>query len=280
MAELPESLFDDIFDAEELALEVAASEQPVPAPEAELPWDKQVGEPDKAYHAFLHFRAQPPNFHSCREAYRDHLRSCLKTEGLPVDPDAFSKAPKHWRLWSSQWGWVERVAAWDREVNRRAHEKLLTAQVEARERHVRLAQAMIGVLTLPVKAAMKAAEDPKLVARLVKSARASQAGAESLWNQVAKLSGIVPSVVEMERLALGLSTESVNVGIGPAPREDAAFAFADRIAASPAATELAVHLLDHLSHTGPRPPLGPSVSGEPGDVVDGTALELVDDEAG
>lgn len=280
MPEDPVTLFDPatLLDAEELALEQAAATQPVPAPEPELPWDRQDGEPQKAYHAFLHFRAQPSHFHSCRAAYRDHVRMCT-TPPFTHDPDLITEAPKSWRLWSAQWGWMDRAAAWDREVDRVASAKLLAQQVAARERHVSLAQAMLTVLSLPVKAAIEAAKDPLLVTRLIDAAQQSEAGAEALWAQVARLSGVIPRVVEMERLGLGLTTQTIGLA-PPTPREDAAFAFADRIASDPAATQLAIQLLDHVHHAGPSLALGAGSLGESGDVDDSAAPESADAKAG
>jgi hypothetical protein len=294
MAEQPATLFDptitpepwtpaDLFDAEEQALEAAAATQAVPSPEDPPPWERQKGETTKAFHAFMHFRAQPPHFHSCKEAYRDHLKTCLQAPwpsagGSEVDPDHLLEAPKHWRMWSSQWGWMERVAAWDEEVDRLARAKLMAAQVEARERHVRLAQAMLLVLSLPIKAAVEAAKDPTLVEKLTAGALADTAGAQALIRDVAKLAGVVPSIVAMERLALGLSTEAVT--LAPPSRDDHAFAFADRIASDPAATALAVQLLDRLSDAGPSLALGTGVSGEPGDMADSAALESAHEETG
>ena len=225
------------------------------------PWERQRHEPPRAYHGFQHFRDQ--KIHSCFEAYKTHRRECMR---LPVDH--LLDAPKHWRVWSAHWGWVDRAAAWEAEMDRQVRAKLIVAQTEARERHARLAQAMLTVLSLPVKAALEAARDPEFVPRLTASALASPSGANALVAQVAKISTVVPAVVTMERLALGLTTDAISV-----EERDDPINFADRIASDPAATELAIQLLDQLARPRESLALGAGLSGEPGQVADGPAPE-------
>jgi hypothetical protein len=189
---------------EEEDLEAAVAHLPTPPPEPKQPWERQAGEPPRAFHGFQHFRDQ--QIHSCYEAYKTHRKECMH---LPVDH--LFEAPKHWRVWSSQWGWVDRASAWDAEVDRQVRERLVVQQAEARERHARLAQAMLTVLSLPVKAALEAARDSTLVERMTEMAVGSVGGATNLIGQVARISSVVPSVVTMERLALGMSSDDVNI---------------------------------------------------------------------
>jgi len=252
----------------EAALEAEVAHLPDPIPEPIPPWEQQAGETSWAFHAFTHFRDQ--KVHSCLNAYKTHKAECM---GMPVGH--LTDAPKHWRLWSSQWDWVERARAWDAELDRLVRERLVSAQVEARERHARFAQAMLTVLSLPVKAALEAARDPNLVPTMT-AAATTAAGAKDLIAQVARIAAAVPAVVNMERLALGLTTESVHVE----DTRDEGISFADRIANDPAATELAIQLLDQLTLPRASTALGAGVSGEPGDVADSPAPQPPDPEAG
>jgi hypothetical protein len=252
----------------EAAEEAAVAHLAAPMPEAPDPWERQPGETTTQWHAFTHFRDMP--VHSCLEAYRQHRQHCMH-----LSTDHLYEAPKHWRVWSSQMAWMDRAQAWDSEVDRQVRERLIKAQIEARERHARLAQAMLTVLSLPVKAALEAARDPEMVQRLVVSA-GTVAGAKELVQQVARISSVVPGVVTMERLALGLTTDNVHVD----DRDDDGISFADRIANDPAATDLAIQLLDRLVGPSQGAPIGlgpPSIEGQ---VADSPAPEPPDPEAG
>ena len=243
---------------------------PVHVPEGPAPWERQHGETVRSYHAFCHFRDQ--NVHSCAVAYRTHKRECEK-DPVPDDTDA----PRRWRFWSSEWGWVERAALWDAEIDRQHRETLVQAQLEARERHARLAQATLTVLSLPVKAALEAARDPALVQKMVEAAGHGPAGSYQLLAAIARMASVIPSVVTMERQALGMTTVSVEVE----EKRDFDVEFANRILADSTATDLAIQILHRVaSGAGPPPALGTGASGEPRQVADGTAFELVDEEAG
>lgn len=230
---------------------------PVHVPEGPSPWERQHGETARSYHAFCHFRDQ--KVHSAAVAYRTHRLECEKN---PV-PD-HTLAPHHWRIWSSQWGWVERAALWDAEIDRQHREKVVQAQLEARERHARLAQATLASLSLPVKALLEAARDPALVQKMVDQAAAGPAGSYQLLSTIARMASVMPSVVTIERLALGLTTESVEVE----DKRDFDVAFTNRILADSEAVDLAIALLHRAAGPGAPPALGPGAPREP-QVADG-----------
>lgn len=260
---------DDDVDAEDY--EVGPEQwlpAPVHVPERPSPWERQQGETVRSYHAFCHFRDQ--KMHSCAVAYRTHKCECEK-QPVPDDTDA----PRRWRLWSSEWGWVERAALWDAEIDRQHREKLIQTQLEARERHARLAQATLTVLSLPVKAALEAARDPALVQKMVEAAGHGPAGSYQLLAAIARMASVIPSVVTMERQALGMTTVCVEVE----EKRDFDVAFTNRILADSTATDLAIQLL-HRVAAGPQPALGSGASGESGQVVDGAAPQPSDEEAG
>jgi hypothetical protein len=228
---------EDDVDAEDYAV---GPEQwlpaPVHVPEGPSPWERQHAETSRSYHAFCHFRDL--KIRSASVAYRAHKRDCDKA---PV-PD-HTVAPHHWRVWSSQWDWVERAALWDAEIDRQHREKVIQAQLEARERHARLAQAILTVLTVPVKAALEAARDPALVQKMIDAAGQGPAGSYQLLSTIARMAAVMPSVVTMERLALGMTTDSVEVE----DKREYDASFANRIAADPLATDLAIALLARIA---------------------------------
>lgn len=227
----------------------------VPAPEERQPWGQQPGEGTRPFHAFRHFLDAQPRTVSA--AYRAHKRDC---ERNPV-PE-FTDAPRRWRYWSSEWGWRERAALWDSEVDKQVRDKLVADQLEARQRHARLAKGTLTVLSYPVRDALEAANDP--------------AQREKLVSQVVRVAGAIPAVVTMERLALGMTTESVEVE----EKRDFDIEFDNRILANPEAVELAQKLLRIGAGRGETLAIGSGDSGEPGEVVHDATFEPVDEEAG
>ena len=136
-----------------------------PINEDREPWDRQHRETPRAFHLFCHYRDLPVAVRSVRAAFREHRERCLH--------QVVTTKVHHTDNWSSEWGWVERAAAWDREMDRQARLKISQDQVNARTRHARIAQATLQVLSMPMVALMKAAEDPQVLTRLISEARES-----------------------------------------------------------------------------------------------------------
>ena len=95
-----------------------------------LPWEKQRGESARAFRAF--------------SLYRDlgAGRSQVKV-GRALGETGVPAALTQIERWSTQWRWVERCDAWDREEDRRAREQHQAAVADARR-----AEAMAGTLML------------------------------------------------------------------------------------------------------------------------------------
>ena len=209
--------------------------------EDRVPWERQRGEPSRAYHGFCHYRDL-----SARAIGRAWVEHKLRCEHVPVP---VRRSSSRWDAWASRWGWVDRAAGWDAEIDRQHREKSLQAQLEARERHARLAQATLTVLTMPVRAALEAAKDPVVIQRLTEHAKAGPSGAIQLLATISRMAQVIPSMVTVERLALGMTTQSVEVE----DSRDVDASFADRIAQDPEATSLAIALLDRLARQQPEP---------------------------
>lgn len=244
----------DVFDLVEDEDENEIIDGTLAPPEGRQPWARQPGEGARAFHGFRHFLDEPTR--SVAAAYRAHKHTC---ERNPV-PDT-TEAPRRWRYWSNEWGWRERAALWDADIDRRVRDKLVSDQLEARQRHARLAKGTLTVLSYPVRDALEGAHDP--------------AQRDKLVSQVVRVAGAIPAVVTMERLALGMTTESVEVE----EKRDFDIAFDNRILANPEAVDLAIRLVNIGAGRGEALAIGSGDAGEPGEVAPDAASGPPDDEA-
>ena len=102
------------------------------------PWERQKNEGAEAFEAFSHYRDLGSE------------RSLVKVG------QKLGKSQTLIERWSSNWNWVNRVNAWDDELDRQTREELAKGITEMRKRHVGIAQAM---LTKALKALKKIPED-------------------------------------------------------------------------------------------------------------------------
>jgi hypothetical protein len=201
-----------------------------------LPFDKQPGEPARAYHGFCHYRDFGPT-RSLDRAWREHHAKCLNQ----IQP-ATRRRPMSWGDWSARWGWVERAGAYDAHLDgekRRAFER---EQVEAARRHARVLQAAISAATIPLRIALETAATPNGIETLRTAALANAAGLRLAVSEARLSAASLPGLVQAERLTLGMATEHHQLTNAPAFDPVAA-----RIVNDPAATELAVQLLSLIA---------------------------------
>jgi hypothetical protein len=216
----------------------------VQAPEDDLlPWERQHRETAVIFHAFTHYRDVPQGVRTVRVAWTNHQTKCLQ-KTLPEGPFNQNQLT-NWRNLSVWWGWVARTAAWDKYLDAQAREKLVQDQTEARARHARMAQAALQVLTIPSRVAMEVIQDPLVLQRYISEARATPRGLERLIGMVTSISHGLPGVVDVERLALGLSTERIEV------EDKRADSIGHQVPTNELATALAIQLLDVMAGTGP-----------------------------
>lgn len=97
------------------------------------PWERQPGEPARAYGAFCIYRDLPPHERSLR-AVAERLGGKRSETGR--------RSTRPLERWSSRWRWVERAARWDEEQDRRAREAQIRAVKDMRERHAKEAMAL------------------------------------------------------------------------------------------------------------------------------------------
>jgi len=99
------------------------------------PWERQPGEPARAYGAFCIYRDLPPQ-------ERSLLAVARKLGYVRVTGGRRPSVPGRIQEWSTRWRWVERAGAWDDEQDRLAREAQVRAIQEMRERHAREAVAL------------------------------------------------------------------------------------------------------------------------------------------
>lgn len=214
----------------------------IEAPDDLEAWERQPGEGPKMFHAFCHYRDLGA-IRSVDKAWRQHKQLCEHAQ-----PTGNKRADRAWHFWGTNWGWVERSAMWDREQDRAARAKILKDQVDARARHARMAQAFQQVLTVPVKAVLDAIQqNPQVMVQLVQDAQNGSKGLIKLIDLASWASKSAPGLVAVERLALGLTTDLVEI---EDKREDD---IGIRIASDPEATELAIALLNKVAGTPQEP---------------------------
>lgn len=85
------------------------------------PWERQKGESAQAYEAFSTYRDMGPE------------RSIAKVA------QALNKSRALMGRWSSQWNWVERVRAYDNELEKEAKAKAVKDRKAMTERHIGIA---------------------------------------------------------------------------------------------------------------------------------------------
>ena len=94
------------------------------------PWEKQLGETDRAYGAFQVYRDLAPLERSLFMAAEKIGYRMSKAQRER------RQAPGHIKLWSVRWRWVSRARAWDRELDRRNRQTQQQRYAEMAERHV------------------------------------------------------------------------------------------------------------------------------------------------
>jgi hypothetical protein len=150
------------------------------------PWDRRPRESDPAWQAFV--------------AYRDSEipRSIRRTA------EQLAKSRQLVGRWSTEHDWQDRVAAWDLEQDRQRREAMAKENVEAGRRHAQIAAGALQAA---------AAVNLEWLDRLRKQGDLPQAlkgmTFEDLSELMVKVNRTVPRLIVGERLARGMTTESV-----------------------------------------------------------------------
>jgi hypothetical protein len=197
------------------------------------PWTPESFSSPQRAHAFLHLRDLPLPERGTLRALNEHRIRCLKKP-------AVGAVPGRWKVWSTEDDWVGRLQAWDAHVDAERRSAFLREQREAVARHVRAAQAAISTALVLPRAVLTRLSKPEFTAELEKAA------ALPLLRDALRGLVVLPSLVNVERLSLGLSTGEIAIDDRRADLERER-AVADAIAADPRLVDLAVELLDGIA---------------------------------
>lgn len=88
------------------------------------PWERQKGESDKAYEAFVTYRDMGTN------------------RSIRAVAQKLSKSRTQIGKWSSGWEWTERVRAYDNELEKEARAKAVKDRKEMTDRHIKIAMQL------------------------------------------------------------------------------------------------------------------------------------------
>ncbi len=223
------------------------------------PWDRQPGEGDEAWEAFV--------------LYRDMgARRSQESVGGKL-----GKSRQLMSRWSAEHGWVARAGAWDREQDRVRREAHLEEIAEMSRRHATEARALQTAILRPAHELLRRLQANELDLTSVK--------VSALIEMALAAARAYPGAAGMERLARGVPTEitSTRIDVGADLGLEERLELAREIAADPK-KRAALH--DYLlalygaptadadggsgdaggagdpPHPGPRPALGDGASPE------------------
>lgn len=188
-------------------------------PETPLPYERQRGESDEAFHAFTLYRGQGRT--RSLDAVDRQLREEREAHGagailrLPAgsrDPSSAAKAPDKRRrsgktaLWSRTFHWVDRASAWDDFLDAKLRERSLDEIEKMAKRQAQQAQLVMDVLMRPVLELAQALQDPNRAVALATSPLAD------LFELADLAASKLPKIQEAERTARGVRVLDVKAG--------------------------------------------------------------------
>ena len=100
------------------------------------PWQRQPGEPRKAFHGFVHYRNMVAYERSLDRAYTGHLRDCRKSG---VSPTTILSASPNWKIWKFKYNWEARADAHDAELAEKDRQRRVREIEAMNDRHAALA---------------------------------------------------------------------------------------------------------------------------------------------
>ena len=137
--------------------------------DAVKPWERQPGEPTKAFHAFCHFRDLDLTQRTQGRAFTTHQRGC---RGKAVDPKKVLEPNTVWKTWRRKWNWETRAEAHDREVDAALRRARLKQMEEMNERHAGIAKVVIAKVIERLETFSGATLTPGQMALLMREATA------------------------------------------------------------------------------------------------------------
>ena len=189
-----------------------ALELPEPQPRrTKRAWDRQKGETQEAFHAFVHYRDLGPTHRSIAAALASHEDGC--TTGRQRGK---SGAPlSRWEAWSSKHRWVERARLFDDEMDGRRQEAYAANVISMAERHATLAERHMELLAAPAIAAVAALKaNPDAIQHLAAEAAVDPRALMSLLRFVEETTKVMPGLAKMEREARGVRGPALDKASG------------------------------------------------------------------
>jgi len=217
----------------------------------QVAWDRLPRETARDFHYFCHYRDLGDG-RSLLKAWLDHQRRCLQ-----VEPTPRRRCPKRLETRSRLCGWVQRAELRDRDIERQTREKAAKELVDCRIRQLRLIQAQMQSASVTARIVLEAVADPTQLPKLVAEARGSSRILLDHLDRASRNAHATVSLVECERLILGLSTQSIELD------DKRTQSIGDRVPEDPRRVELAIALLDLDAGTGPGSDM-PDLKGQPG----------------
>ena len=133
--------------------------EPAPQEEAPLdPWERQPGEPSKAFSVFCVYRdlgARRSIKSACKQYYA---------------ADYAANKLRNGQEWSRNWEWVRRSAAWDNYLDRESRLAQVEAVREMNRRYANTARAVLSKALLALKGMDARELEPSDVARMIELA--------------------------------------------------------------------------------------------------------------
>lgn len=175
------------------------------------------GESRAAYHAFCHYRDIPPSERSYDRAYANHLRTCLRREGVPDRV----KCIRRWHYWASEYTWVARAEAFDAHLDKikrdeieriqreeaaywaEVRKRIPREEVEYAERLIAKAREMLEFPLAAVKSTSVERDGKTIVTTIVEPGRWSFATAVKMFELAQR----------MRRLAAEMETDRTKIDI-------------------------------------------------------------------
>lgn len=182
---------------------IAPAEPIVPcefAPDLQ-PWERQYGEPNIAWDAFLTYREMGPK-RSLRKAYLSNTGN--DGEKVPCAPQTT------WGQWSKTWRWSDRVEEYDR-----YQDGIFRKQLEARRLEARLETADLGS-TMRGKAAEALGVMRTILYTKVRQTDGTEITVQKCALTPTEIVKLAEIGVKLERLALGEPTTSAGSLVGVA----------------------------------------------------------------
>jgi hypothetical protein len=157
------------------------------------PWERLPAESPQAWHAF--------------QLYRDIGAGKRSAQSMAQQ---LGKRMSLLERWNQQHQWQERIAAYDAEQERQLQVTTDREIQDAARRHAQNAAAAIGVLMLPIRALIRAMQAEPMLDAVLSAGVVSERGLnkrelEWLLNWCTRAAQMLPALVQVERLARGMS---------------------------------------------------------------------------